>query len=97
MNASDVQRALRLITSPEFKRNNRFPITVLANMSGLSRTAIYFARNGKLMTPRMIAVLSPLLTDILNGTSICFRGRWLWSVKQGEMQGSIRGLPLNPN
>jgi len=95
MKPHEIQRALRLITSNEFKRNSRFPITVLAEMAGLSRTSIYRARNGTLLTNRVVTVLGPLLKDILSGCSIAYRGRWLWSVAEGKMQRELRGLPIN--
>lgn len=67
MQAHEVQQALRLITSASWKRTKHFPITVLAGMSGLSRQTIYQARAGKGLTQRVVQLLSPLLSDILDG------------------------------
>lgn len=87
MNASEVQRALRLITSASWKRTNRFPITVLAAMSGLSRQTIYQARNGKGLTHRVVNVLSTPLRDILNGTlQATWQAHYTVGVSRAEME-----------
>lgn len=75
MTAHEVQRALRLITSKDFRRQHHFPITVLSQLSGLSRQAIYQARAGNGLTHRVITVLTPLLLDILAG-KISAAKRW---------------------
>lgn len=67
LSPAEIQRALRLITSPEFKRANHFPITVLAHMCGLHRSSIYNARDGRHLTQRLAETLSPVLEDILAG------------------------------
>jgi predicted transcriptional regulator len=75
MTGPEVQRALRLLTSPEYRRKHHFPISVLANMSGLSRESIYQARNGNMLTPRVVTVLAPILKDIFAGKLIAKRSR----------------------
>lgn len=77
----EIQHALRLITSPEFKRQGRFPIAVLAQLSGLSRQVIYRARDGYWITDRVTQVLSPLLKAIVSRELVARRGRWHWSVE----------------
>src|SRR5215471_18474914 len=66
MTPHEIQRALRLITSKP--QRQRFPITALAQLAGLSRETVYQARNGNGLTPRVVEVLWPLLRDILDGS-----------------------------
>lgn len=87
MTPHEVQRALRMITSPTWRRTKRFPITVIANMSGLSRMTLYQARNGNRLTKHVVTVLSPILTDILAGK---LKARWkagyTLDVTRGQME-----------
>ena len=86
MPPQEIVRALRLITSPEWKRTKRIPITALANLAGLSRETIYQARNGKGLTQRVVETLAPLLRAVLNGDLEMIRGRFLWTVRQAGME-----------
>ena len=63
MTKAEVTRALRLVTSQEFRRQRRFPIATLANLAGLSRMTLYRARDGY-VPDRVADVLSPLLEAI---------------------------------
>lgn len=76
MTPAEVQRALRMVTSNEFRRDRYFPVSVIANISGLSRECIYQARAGRLLTPRVVNVLSPILQDILSGKRKAFKPKW---------------------
>jgi len=80
MQPHEIQRALRLITSTQFKRDRRFPIAVLARLSGLSRAILYEARAGRYLTPRVIASLTPLLTAIIAGALRVERRERTWRV-----------------
>lgn len=86
MSPSEVQRALRIITSPAWKRTKRFPITVLANLANLSRETVYQARNGQGLTKRVVNVLSPLLTDIVSGRITAEQTGRTWSVRNAGME-----------
>ena len=86
MTAHEIQRSLRLITSKEFRRKQWFPVTVLAQLCGLSRETIYQARAGNSITARVIETLSPLLRDILAGKMTAKREAWQVTVKEAEME-----------
>lgn len=81
LSPAEIQRALRLITSPEFKRSNRFPMATIAQMAGVDRTSVYNARGGQLITPRIAAALSPILEAILAGKLRVERVNKHWQVK----------------
>ena len=67
MTPAEVQRALRLITSPTQRRQRYFPASVIAALAGLSRTTLYHARAGNRLTPGVVASLAPILTSVLAG------------------------------
>jgi hypothetical protein len=89
MTPREVQRALRLITSTEFRRQRYFPISVLANMSGLSRECIYQARAGNLLTQRVVELLGPLLNDIIAG-----RMKATWQAGYGVDRVTVNDQPM---
>jgi hypothetical protein len=62
--AHEIVRALQLYTAPEFKRQRRVLISVLAHMSNLSRETVYQARRGVRMSKRVRTVLSRTITLI---------------------------------
>jgi hypothetical protein len=62
--AHEIVRALQLYTAPEFKRQRRVLISVLAHMSNLSRETVYQARRGVRMSKRVHVVLSRTITRI---------------------------------
>jgi len=66
MTPAEIQRALRLITSKP--QRQRFPITALAQLAGLSRETIYQARAGRGLTQRVVEALAPILASVLDGT-----------------------------
>ena len=81
MSPADIQRALRWITSPESK----FPLALVASLSGLSRMQLYRARDGNGITERVQSLLSPLLSDVLSGRVTAYRVRNEWRVTHTEM------------
>jgi len=103
MAAADVVRYLRLLTSPQWKRTRRFPVATIAQLAGVSRETVYQARRGNSLTPRVVAVLEPVLAAIVEGKVEVTRGRWYWSVKDSRMEerrfsmvGDPPRLPLGP-
>ena len=62
--AHEIVRALRLYTAPEFRRQRRVLISVLAHMSNLSRETVYQARRGVRMSKRVHVVLSRTISLI---------------------------------
>ena len=62
--AHEIVRALQLYTAPEFKRQRRVLISVLAHMSNLSRETVYQARRGTPMSRRVHVVLSRTISLI---------------------------------
>ena len=66
MTAAEIQRALRLITSKP--QRQRFPVTTIAQLAGLSRETIYQARAGRGLTERVVEALAPVLRDVLTGS-----------------------------
>jgi hypothetical protein len=64
LKAAEIRRSLQLYTAPEFKRQRRVLITMLAHMSNLSRETVYQARRGSPMSSRVRTVLSRTITLI---------------------------------
>jgi hypothetical protein len=60
----EIVRSLQLYTAPEFKRQRRVPISVLAHMSNLSRMTIYRIRRGYPLTRRTHTVLTRTISFI---------------------------------
>jgi hypothetical protein len=60
----EIVRALRLYTAPEFKRQRRVLITVLAHMSNLSRMHVYRIMHGYPLTRRTHTVLTRTISFI---------------------------------
>jgi hypothetical protein len=60
----EIVRALQLYTAPEFKRQRRVLISVLAHMSNLSRMTIYRIRRGYPLTRRTQTVLTRTISSI---------------------------------
>jgi hypothetical protein len=60
----EIVRALQLYTAPEFKRQRRVLISVLAHMSNLSRMTIYRIRRGYPLTRRTRTVLTRTISYI---------------------------------
>jgi hypothetical protein len=60
----EIVRSLQLYTAPEFKRQRRVLISVLAHMSNLSRMTIYRIRRGYPLTRRTHVVLTRVISHI---------------------------------
>jgi hypothetical protein len=86
MTPAEVQRALRSITSPAFQRKRYFPVTVIAQMAGLSRETVRLARHGLWLTPRVVEALSPILSDVLAGRLVARRNAWQVEAKDTAME-----------
>ena len=84
MTKAEITRALRLITSPAFKRDRgRLPIAVLANLAGLSRLTLYRARDGY-VTDGVAELLSPLLEAILANDTRATRRQQRWMIEVSQ-------------
>jgi hypothetical protein len=64
LTAAEIRRSLQLYTTPEFKRQRRVLISVLAHMSNLSRMTIYRIRRGYPLTRRTQTVLTRTISFI---------------------------------
>ena len=84
MKGHEIQRALRLITAPDWKRHGRFPIAVIAQLAGVDRTLVYLLRDGQCLTGRVLECLSPVLEDILAGKLKAERRGRRWMVRSVE-------------